>query len=326
MPDGRTPAVAETAEGKIPDNVIREFKPVAPTMTMSTEHPEAAPTPAARQALAPAHPVVPPPPAVLPPVTSSVPGPTAPAAQAGVSPAQPAEQQHTGSGTDPRQEGKSKAEIPALQTHAGQSSSDQTSAAGERPVAPAATPVPPPNESAAPLRPSTDLNALAHAAKIEQAGGTLDVKMSPEVRTTNAALSELSRSVVDQVVHGVSLHLAEKTSEIRIALKPESLGDVLVTVKMEDNSMHAKIDVQTTAVKTILEAHLPVLRESLSDRGVEFQRIQINAEQHSTLRDPGTPRDQHQHNKSSRAFAPDESPEAADPLRTLGYNTMEVTI
>ncbi len=317
----KTESKPEADEVKLTTAVQQESKPAAPNTGAVLDHTAPAPGSAGRVQVPVAQPTV------LPQSRETYAPQILNVAPAGGAPSQPVERQQTNAGSDPRRDGGGKENATASQTHREQSSLRQVSASAEQSASMAPAAAPAPRDAAAQIRPvTTDLNALMHAAKIQQPGATLDVTIAPEVHAATTTLSELSRSVVDQVVHGVSLHVAEKTSEIRIALQPESLGDVLVTVKMDDGSMHAKIDVQTTAVKTILETHLPVLRESLSDRGVEFQRIQINAEQHSTLRDPGTSRDQHQQSKPARPYLPDETGDTADPLRTLGYNTMEVTM
>jgi len=129
---------------------------------------------------------------------------------------------------------------------------------------------------------------------------------------------------LDQVLKEVTLHAAESSNEIRVVLKPESLGQVVLEVKIEENHVEAKIDVSQPAVKAVIEAHLPELRQALQDRGITLQHIEVMAMGQEQLADSGNNgRKGLGRQKGERR---QESLDAVDQLpseRKMGYNTME---
>jgi flagellar hook-length control protein FliK len=87
----------------------------------------------------------------------------------------------------------------------------------------------------------------------------------------------LRSAVIDQIANAVHTKISEQSSEIRIALKPESLGEVSVRVRMDEGTMRAEINVQNASVKSVLELNLPALRDQLAARGIDLQQIEIVA-------------------------------------------------
>jgi flagellar hook-length control protein FliK len=129
---------------------------------------------------------------------------------------------------------------------------------------------------------------------------------------------------MDQVVRQVILHTNGDSSEIRVKLEPPSLGEVVVHVRMENGQMQAQIDVQQAAVKAALDAQIGQLRQSLTDRGLDVQRLDVLFGDPSTSRESSGGQDDRQQRGSSRHSSLGESPEQSQTGRMLGYNTMEI--
>ena len=150
------------------------------------------------------------------------------------------------------------------------------------------------------------------------------IQESLQAHTSPILTPETSKDVLDQVLKEVTLHAAESSNEIRVVLKPESLGQVVLEVKMEENHVEAKIDVSQPAVKAVIEAHLPELRQALQDRGITLQHIEVMAMGQEQLADSGNNgRKGLGRQKGERR---QESLDAVDQLpseRKMGYNTME---
>jgi flagellar hook-length control protein FliK len=136
-----------------------------------------------------------------------------------------------------------------------------------------------------------------------------------------------ARSVFDQVVTGAALQVRGDTSEMRIKLVPESLGEVTLNVRMEGGQMTAQIDVSHAAVKAALESNMPQLREALSSHGIEVQRLDVFQHGQSTTKDTGGeqsnryPRQNARHN----TYVTDAI-DQIDTGRMMGYNTIEVVM
>lgn len=137
----------------------------------------------------------------------------------------------------------------------------------------------------------------------------------------------LKNSVIDQIVNAVKVNLNERSPEIRIKLHPETLGEVVVRVSMDEGVMQAKIDVQTPQVKSILEGNLPQLREQLMTKNIEIPRIEIVAEMQTSLQNAAGQSGARQRQEGGKRTVSDEPfQEAEESLRAMGYNTIEMTI
>lgn len=134
---------------------------------------------------------------------------------------------------------------------------------------------------------------------------------------------EACRDVVDQVIRGLSLTLVEGTQELRMTLKPESLGEVFLQVRMEEGKMQAQIDVSQPAVKAALDGQVADLRLALQQRGIDVQRIDIIAGSPSVGDGGGNQTGRFRQRMNRHALGPDDH-EADPAARFLGYNTLEL--
>jgi flagellar hook-length control protein FliK len=138
---------------------------------------------------------------------------------------------------------------------------------------------------------------------------------------------DLSRRVMDQVVRQLSLQVEGTSSEMRLRLDPPTLGEVTLTVRMEDGRMQAQIDVAHASVKTALEAQMPQLRQSLAGTGIEVQRIEVFTAGQAMSQEAGNGRGDRSHRREpGKHQATAEAVEQYQSARRMGYNTMEVVM
>lgn len=137
---------------------------------------------------------------------------------------------------------------------------------------------------------------------------------------------ETTQNVVDQVMKGFALQMNGSLSEFHVTLEPESLGEVVLHVRMEDGKMRAQIDVTQAGVKTALESSLPQLRLSLSERGIDVQRIDVafGGDHPGTASGGGSGDGYARH--GFRRHADMEAIGQYATGRLLGYNTMELVM
>jgi flagellar hook-length control protein FliK len=195
------------------------------------------------------------------------------------------------------------------------------------------------NESSQPsgLKPAvekvTQKIELLFDKKISDVRHTFDIQSKPTANTienisskSNAVVSsetgEIDHSVVDQLVKSVTLQVKNNFSEMKVTLKPESLGEVVLRVQMEDGKINAQIDASNQATRNILEASSLSLRQELRSNGIDIQRIEIFSfgqtfAQHS--RDGNAARQKNSFRKNSG----DENIEDIQSSKTYGYNTIE---
>jgi len=137
---------------------------------------------------------------------------------------------------------------------------------------------------------------------------------------------DTARDVVDQVVKGLALKVQGELSEVRIRLEPESLGEVVVNMRMENGKLQAQIDVSQAGVKGVLDGNLGQLRQTLSTRGIEVQRLDVVFSGGSGARGSEGGQGERQRRYGGRQPLAAEAVEQYQTGRLLGYNTMEMVM
>ncbi len=187
-------------------------------------------------------------------------------------------------------------------------------------------------DAARPAREQVDLSALR---SLQTAAGGAITSDKPEPVTTAVPLrdlpspyaplpAEVSRRIADQVVQNLKLEVDGTTSDIRMTLKPPSLGEVQLTIHVEDARMQAQIDVSQQVVKAALEAHMPQLRQALQEHGIEVQRIDVMLPESSLQRDGSGTNGERAGRRGTRRMLSGDDPESYQGAKDMGYNTIEL--
>jgi hypothetical protein len=218
----------------------------------------------------------------------------------------------------PKVESKPPSKIPAKETL-------EASAAEKAPLskiaAETARPVDPKQKSAQviPDRKSVDIlmagNSFQTTAAKQESRATAG--------TAPDGLPAVDRSVIDQMVRNVTYQVKQSISSMKVVLQPESLGEVVLRVQVNDGGVNARFDVNTAQARTILETNLPHLRDELRSNGIDVRNIDVTTAQHESShssRDGSTARAHAGH----RGSAADENPEDTADARSYGYNTLEI--
>ncbi|HXF99398.1 MAG TPA: flagellar hook-length control protein FliK [Bacteroidota bacterium] len=155
--------------------------------------------------------------------------------------------------------------------------------------------------------------------------GVVDVEAARTSGAKPLVPEDFARNLVLRIADELRLHIAGRTSEVRVKLKPEYLGELSLRVTMQDGELAARMEVSAPAVKAALDAQLPQLRDSLASLGIEMRRFEIVADGGLQQR---MPHDQHrfQHRQGSRRQTDVEVAETYVSTRNLGYNTVEYII
>ena len=138
--------------------------------------------------------------------------------------------------------------------------------------------------------------------------------------------AETAQSVANQVIRGFTLQMGGDRSELHVKLEPESLGEVVLHVRMEDGKMQAQIDVSQAGVKAALENALPQLRLSLNERGIDVQRLDVSFGGDRPPDASGGGRGEGYARHGFRQSAEVEALEQYATGRRLGYNTLELVM
>ncbi|HTY09849.1 MAG TPA: flagellar hook-length control protein FliK [Bacteroidota bacterium] len=133
----------------------------------------------------------------------------------------------------------------------------------------------------------------------------------------------LEQSIMDQVSKSLAANFKNNSSEIRITMKPESLGEVTMKVKMDDGKVSAQIDVSNANVKAVLDTNVAQLRDTLLSKGIDVHRIDVVADGQTAFGGSSEEsKSKRQANEKNASGA--NAVEQYESLRTMGYNTIEL--
>jgi flagellar hook-length control protein FliK len=93
---------------------------------------------------------------------------------------------------------------------------------------------------------------------------------------TQAAPRGEEAAVLPQIVQSIRLHAVQGTTEARVQLRPEHLGNLNITLKVEQNRVTATIQADVAAVRAWIESHESSLRQALSEQGLELARLVVH--------------------------------------------------
>lgn len=89
-------------------------------------------------------------------------------------------------------------------------------------------------------------------------------------------LKSLEETVMIQVTQKMNQALKSGMHEMRLVLRPESLGDMRMTIQMDGDIVMARITVENQQVKQIIESNLQALRDSLEEQNLQAGAFDVN--------------------------------------------------
>jgi hypothetical protein len=89
-------------------------------------------------------------------------------------------------------------------------------------------------------------------------------------------LERLREMAGSELVRASSLVLKDGGGEIRLVLKPESLGSVRIRMNVVDNAIEGRIIVDSSAVKHVLDGSIDALRRALTAEGFQMGSLQVS--------------------------------------------------
>ncbi len=110
----------------------------------------------------------------------------------------------------------------------------------------------------------------------------------PPVPPSEAPTVEIAKTppvseneLLDQVVERARMHRQVGHSEIRIDLKPESLGKLTMHLSLDQQTMTVKILTETPQVRDMIETNLPQLKTELQNQGLKIESVHVMLAQDS---------------------------------------------
>ncbi|HCC07153.1 MAG TPA: hypothetical protein DEP72_03170 [Clostridiales bacterium] len=87
------------------------------------------------------------------------------------------------------------------------------------------------------------------------------------------------QNLMKQILENAKMTLSAEKSEIIIKLKPENLGKITMSVVTEEGMLKAKFVAETQKVKETIEANLDDLKQSLKDKGLNLDAVEVSVRQ-----------------------------------------------
>ena len=89
-------------------------------------------------------------------------------------------------------------------------------------------------------------------------------------------LERLREMAGSELVRASNLVLKDGGGEIRLVLKPESLGSVRIRMNVVDNAIEGRIIVDSAAVKHVFDGNVDALRRALTAEGFQTGSLQVS--------------------------------------------------
>ena len=122
------------------------------------------------------------------------------------------------------------------------------------------------------------------AAIMPPLGGDLRIGsgLGPSARLDSTTLATLTPAEGDdvraQLVQSIRVQWTGAAGEARVRLRPEHLGEVVATIKVEQGAVTATLQAERPDVRRWLEAHTQTLREGLVEHGLKLDRLVVLTE------------------------------------------------
>lgn len=84
--------------------------------------------------------------------------------------------------------------------------------------------------------------------------------------------------LIEQIVKKVEILNKASNSEMKIQLKPEFMGKMIIKIAVEDGIVTAKFITESQHVKQLLEANLGSLKQNLESQGLKVDRTEVNVQ------------------------------------------------
>ena len=104
---------------------------------------------------------------------------------------------------------------------------------------------------------------------------TVNNIMTTEVETP-LALAASPEEIINQVKDEIKTSFRGMVSEIKMILKPESLGEISLKIQSHNGVVTAQFTAQSQRIKEILEQNMGDLKEELEKQGIQIQQLSVS--------------------------------------------------
>jgi flagellar hook-length control protein FliK len=133
-----------------------------------------------------------------------------------------------------------------------------------------------PESPASPGKDASTVITVKPGATREAFAETPPKPVAPASANGQTPLERLREMAGSELVRASNLVLKDGGGEIRLVLKPESLGSVRIRMNVVDNSIEGRIIVDSAAVKHVFDGSVDALRRALTAEGFQMGSLQVS--------------------------------------------------
>jgi flagellar hook-length control protein FliK len=85
----------------------------------------------------------------------------------------------------------------------------------------------------------------------------------------------LKDKITSSVENSIKMLIANNESQVSIKLNPPELGRVQIELSIKDNSVHARVNTENTAVREVILSNMDQLKSNLENAGVHVTQIDV---------------------------------------------------
>ena len=122
-----------------------------------------------------------------------------------------------------------------------------------------------------------------------------------QINNPTGTLESLGDDIADNFIQKAKLFMQGGKSEIKLVLNPEELGNLKLEFTAEGDSLDAKITVERSAVKDVIEKDIMKLRELISHADIDVGKIDVFLQEKGDGRGSFMSKDLHSGSKDSSA-------------------------
>ncbi len=124
---------------------------------------------------------------------------------------------------------------------------------------------------------------MNQTASVDNASRQADIQKTAQFdRILNSKHTESTQKSILNQVKNASSQLGNGKSEVSINLRPENLGKVNINLVSQKGELTARITAENNQVKEMLVKGLETLRQSLSEQGINVNRVAVNVQDSSS--------------------------------------------
>jgi flagellar hook-length control protein FliK len=100
---------------------------------------------------------------------------------------------------------------------------------------------------------------------------------SPAVLVTPTADTRpsLPEETANQIVQAIRLQITRHGGEATIRLEPKHLGELSITVRVDQGQVSARLQAESPVVREYLQSHQNLLRDSLADQQLTLGKFEV---------------------------------------------------